>query len=60
LALPVVRLNLSRKLHQQLREEAALHHLSFDAEVLARVADSFSYQHWIEQRDPLLSLSGTR
>jgi hypothetical protein len=54
MAQTIVRLNLSRKLHQQLREEAKAHGLSFDAEVLARVADSFSYSHWIEQRDSLM------
>jgi plasmid stability protein len=35
----VAGLNLSGKLHQQLQAEAKAHGLSFDAEVLARVAD---------------------
>jgi hypothetical protein len=55
----VSNVRIPKKLHEQLREQAAAHHLSFDGELISRLQDSFSYQHWQEQRDRLLSLSET-
>jgi plasmid stability protein len=53
-------LHISKQLHERLREQAALHGVSFDSEVALRLSDSFSYEHWKQQRDTLLSLSETR
>jgi Arc-like DNA binding domain len=50
----VSNVRIPKKLHEQLREQAALHSLSFDGELIARLQNSFSYEHWQEQRDRLL------
>jgi hypothetical protein len=50
----VFNLRVPRKLHEALQAQAKLHSLTFDSEVLARLTDSFHYEHWREQRARLL------